>query len=232
MIVWSFAYLLMNHPAVVEPVRGITISCQTYGVEWGRDSFGDELDRLKKMGVNWVSIHPYARIHGDGAVTYRYSADNPPSYLTRPIQMAHQRGMKICIKPHLAYWGSKFSWRGAIQFDNEIDQNRFESTYRAWILTLATLAREADAFIIGTELDATAHQKGFWDDLAAQTRTITPAMLGYAANWDRLDKIEFWTSLDFIGVQAYFPLSTEHHPTLDQLQAGWSRIADQLRVTS
>jgi homoserine trans-succinylase len=31
--------------------------------------------------------------------------------------------------------------------------------------------------------------------------------LTYAANWDDFDKVPFWNELDYIGIDAYFPLS-------------------------
>ena len=44
------------------PVRGMTISCQTWGWEWGTDEMVESMRELKTLGVNWISIHPYARI--------------------------------------------------------------------------------------------------------------------------------------------------------------------------
>lgn len=225
-----FLTILLHTP--VDPLRGITVSCQTYGVEWGRDSFGDELDRLAELGANWVSIHPYARIRNNGEVTARYTTENPPDYLTRPIQLAHQRGFKICIKPHLAYWGSRFDWRGAIRFGDREDELRFQRSYRRWILDLAQITHQADAFVIGTELDGTTADLGFWQSLATDARAQTTAKLGYAANWDRIHQTLFWDHLDFIGIQAYFPLTKTDKPLAEDLDRGWSTIISELKVLS
>src|SRR5262245_45788658 len=85
-------------------VHGQTISFQHGGWEWGSDGFGQELDDLKALGVNWVSIHPYASIRGDGTVgSRRFDPDHPPEWILRPIREAHERGMSILVIPHLAY---------------------------------------------------------------------------------------------------------------------------------
>ena len=51
-----------------ERVRGVTISCQTWGKEWGTDAMLEAYDELKALGTTWVAIHPYAGIRGDGTV--------------------------------------------------------------------------------------------------------------------------------------------------------------------
>ena len=59
-------------------VRGVTVSCQTWGWEWGSDAMLDCLDWAKKNGANWVAIHPYARIRNDGTVrSYRMGEETP-----------------------------------------------------------------------------------------------------------------------------------------------------------
>ena len=106
-------------PADSRVVHGMTISCQSWGWEWGSDGFGRELDDLKTLGVNWVSIHPYASIQSDGTVgARRFDPDHPPEWILRPIREAHERGMSILVIPHIAYWGSPWSWRGAIDFQD------------------------------------------------------------------------------------------------------------------
>lgn len=214
-----------------EPVRGITISCQTYGREWGTDGFAEELDELRGLGANWVAIHPYARIQGDGTVSSRLRADDPPDWIVRPIEEAHRHGLKILVKPHLAYWGSPFAWRGDIRFPDPEARARFFRTYRAWILELVRVTADADAFAVGTELDGLTEFEQDWRGLIADVRGITEARLTYAANWSDYQRVPFWDALDAIGVQAYFPLVDESQPWASEreLRRGWTRILGPLR---
>ena len=50
--------------------------------------------------------------------------DGPPDYIARPIREAHAQGLKVLIKPHIAYWGSPFRWRGEIKFARRAQQQR------------------------------------------------------------------------------------------------------------
>ncbi|MGB5369276.1 MAG: glycoside hydrolase, partial [Flavobacteriaceae bacterium] len=47
--------------------------------------------------------------------------------------------------------------------------------------------------------------------------------LTYAANWDEFQRTSFWDDLDYIGIDAYFPLSDEKLPSVEQLRVGWQR---------
>lgn len=214
-------------------VRGITISTHGGGRDWGTDVIVPTLEDIRTVGANWISIHPYARIQADGSVRFReFDPENPPAYLKRPIEEAHRLGLSICIKPHLAYWRTPFSWRGEITFDEEEQWERFWRDYRRWIVALAAACRDADGFVVGTELDQTLSFEEEWRALIAQVRTLTDAPLTYAANWTDYQNVPFWDALDVIGIQAYFPLTEKPNPTDVDIRAGWNRRMDELRAYS
>ena len=146
-----------------DKIRGMTVSCPTDGSEWGTDAMVHTMAELKELGVTWISIHPYAHLRRDGRLRSYFANDskNPPTYLARPIAEAHRLGLKIMIKPHISYWGS-FPWRGAIKFQSEEEWQRFFAGYAQWIVDLAQICRDADAFVVGTELDRTVRFAAQW----------------------------------------------------------------------
>src|SRR5210317_1119347 len=97
--------------------KGMTISCQTWGYEWATPEMKQSLLELKKMGVNSFAIHPYARTQNNGNI--KYSGSLEQEHISIPLKWAKELNMKVMLKPHLAYWGSKFSWRGDINFNDE-----------------------------------------------------------------------------------------------------------------
>jgi hypothetical protein len=235
---YALVLLLLALPGVVcaqqegaddhEQVRGVTVSCQTWGWEWGSDDMLVALDEIKALGGNWVTIHPYARIRGDGSVRFR-PLEGEVTWLTRPIAEAKKRGIKIMIKPHLAYWGSPFSWRGEITFKTEEEWARFWTGYEAWILRVAEVCKDADAFAVGTELDKTLVHEARWRALIGKVRERCKAPLTYAANWTDYKRVGFWDALDVIGIQGYFPLvNHQRAPTDAELAAGWKRLLTRL----
>jgi hypothetical protein len=76
---------------------------------------------------------------------------------------------------------------------------------------------------IGTELHETVvAQPEAWLRIIAAIRKVYRGKLTYAANWYReFEQIEFWDQLDYIGIQAYFPLTDQENPTLQELEQGW-----------
>lgn len=215
-----------------ETVRGITVSTHGIGKEWGSPAvMRPTFSAIKALGSNWVAIHPYAEIRADGSVrVWRFDDGDPPAYLAEPIREAHALGLKILIKPHLAYWGSPFSWRGEITFEDEAAWQRFWRDYEAWIVSLARLTHEADGFVVGTELDRTLHHEAAWRHLIAKVRAETGAPLTYAANWPDYERVPFWDALDVIGIQAYFPITSEENPDPAALRHGWQQGMAKLRA--
>lgn len=222
-------------PRATDPtiVQGVTVSCQTDGREWATDAFAAELDRLRELGVNWIAIHPYARISDDGSVRWRgYPSESPPEHLVRPIREARARGLSILVMPHLAYWGSRFRSRSEIDFAAPEARARFWSSYRAWLCALAEVVDGAHAFSIGNETDKLLADETEWRGLISEIRARTSAKLVYAANWSDYARVPFWDVLDAIGVQAYFPLSASEQPSESELESAWSRILPELRALS
>lgn len=217
-----------------EPIRGVVISCQTWGWEWGTDAMVETLAEVKALGANWVQIHPYGGIDHDGNVSFgRLDPTAPaPDWLARPIAEAHRLGLKICIAPHLAPWRAGWGWRGDIDFDTPEKWATFFATYREWITTLARFCRDADGFVVGSELDRTVWEhESQWRDIIAAVREETPAALSYGANWPDYQRIPFWDALDAIGLSAYFPLvDHDRPPTAPELDRSWTRLMAEARA--
>ena len=176
-------------------INGMTVSTPRGSAEWGKDAIVGTITELKQLGVNWISIHPYARIGRDGSVSWRRGEGDDtataPTWLRRPIEEAHRQGLKIFIKPHLGHWGS-FSWRGEIAFDTEAEWQRFFDGYRQWITAIATFSHDADAFAVGTELDKTVGHEADWREVIRAVREEYGGPLTYAANWTDYERIPFW----------------------------------------
>jgi hypothetical protein len=216
-------------------INGMTVSTPRGSAEWGRDNMVPTITDLRSLGVNWIAIHPYAGIDRDGTVRWRRGEgpDEAPEWLTRPIREAHRQGVKIFVKPHLAYWG-RFSWRGEIEFASAEEWQRFFTTYRQWIEAMARFSAGADAFAVGTELDRTVHRPE-WRAVIEDVRQAYSGPLTYAANWTDFERVPFWDALDAIGIQAYFPLLEQgtmaegQLPTRNELEAGWEAIMARMR---
>nr|WP_298997172.1 glycoside hydrolase [uncultured Allomuricauda sp.] len=138
------------------------------------------------------------------------------------IEMLKKNGVKVMMKPQIWIWRGEFT--GDMMMESEEDWKTLECTYEDFILTFAKLAEETKAEIlcIGTELEEfVKYRPEYWSNLIKKVKKIYSGKLTYAANWDEFTRTPFWKELDFIGVDAYFPLSEERYPTMDELKSGW-----------
>ena len=212
-------------------IHGMTISCPMNGEIWGTSAMRIAIRENRRLGVNMIAIHPYARIRKNGEVRFRPAVKL--EYLGKAVQIAKAESMPIFWKPHLAYWGS-FKWRGAITFKTEREWQRFFRSYEAWILDHAKFAESAKLplFAIGTELGQTVHRKE-WQGIIKKIRQIYKGQLSYAANWDNFGKVPFWKGLDLIGIQAYFPVLSANTPvTAISVSAHWKQLLSTLKTYS
>ena len=87
-------------PALEPPLRGMTVSCPRAGAIWGSPDMAEAITELRSMGVDWVSIHPYAGIRRDGSMRIRPTAET--GYLEDAVRIARDGGVELFWKPHLA----------------------------------------------------------------------------------------------------------------------------------
>ena len=222
-------------PALVpaaERLRGVTVSCQTWGWEWGDPAMARTLDDLGSLGANAFAFHPYARIGVDGQVRRR--EEERPVWISRPLAWAKERGLTAMVVPHLAYWGSPFKWRGDIDFAEAAAWDRFFTDYERWIVGLARLAEEGGAplFCVGLEYSHAQKYDDRWRQIIAAIRAVYHGRLTYGANWNEIEKVPFWDALDHLGVLAYFPLSDAPDPTAEELDRAWVRREKELAAAS
>jgi len=213
-------------------MRGMIVSCPRAGQIWGSPSMVDALDQLGELGVEWIAIHPYARVRRDGAVNSRPASE--VDYLGRAVEIARAAGMRLFWKPHLAYWGS-FEWRGDIDFGtDEAAWQRFFDSYQRFIVDQARFAQKSgvEMFAVGIEYEKTTHREQEWRRIIAAVREVYDGRVTYAANWDSLGRVPFWDAVDWIGVHAYFPLSLEEDPSQEVLWQGWNEPLRQLSTLS
>jgi ppGpp synthetase/RelA/SpoT-type nucleotidyltranferase len=138
------------------------------------------------------------------------------------IDQLRINGLQIMLKPQIWIWRGEFT--GDLEMTNEKDWRRLEKSYEVYILTYAKLAQEVNAeiFCIGTELDRFVQMRqAFWNSLIPKIRQVYDGKLTYAANWDEFSRVYFWPLLDYIGVDAYFPLSDQKTPSVQELKSGW-----------
>ena len=179
-----------------------------------------------KLNANYAAIMPFAFMRDLNSTTVAYN--NRQYYgetITGAQQYAEQlqkKGIKIMMKPQV--WIARGAYTGFIEMDNDADWKSYEASYLKFILEYAKVAQniKAEIFCIGTELEKfVANRPEFWFDLIDEVKSVYKGKLTYAANWDEFKRTPFWNKLDFIGVDAYFPISDQETPSVEACIEGW-----------
>lgn len=196
------------------------------------------IKELIKSNVEWVAILPY--FYQENENSKKINAPDSlgvwsrrDSSFIKGINTLHKNELFVMLKPHL--WMSS-GWRSNINFDDKNDWNSWFASYRKNMLHFALLAQETnvDLFCIGTELRSSLQQAPKkWLSLIKEIKTIYKGKITYAANWDdTFEFTEFWNELDYIGIQAYYPLTQNRNPSLDEIKKGWNIHIEKLKTIS
>ena len=192
------------------------------------------MQSIKRVNANWVAIVPYAfSRQGQPSVNYNHSRQwwgERQEGVIATILYAQALGFKVMLKPHV--WVMGQGWAGDFELKSEQDWKTWEKDYEAYILAYAKIAdsMQVELLCIGTEYrKAVVKRAEFWKSLISKTRELYRGKLTYAANWDNYRSITFWDQLDFIGIDAYFPVCNHKTPQADSLVAHWSAEKDNIR---
>lgn len=202
---------------------------------------GDNMNSVVDLGANWVTLMPYGYGKGSGSdegnrlhwnVEWQWWGEKSKG-LRECIQFAHERNLKVMVKPQI--WFRHGSFTGDFILNDAKDWKTFEDSYEEFILTFAKVAEEekAASFCIGTEWKKfVAERPDFWHQLIPKVRAVFSGELTYAANWDCYHLMPFWKELDYIGIDAYFPLSDAKSPTEGDLMRGWDKHFENIKKLS
>jgi hypothetical protein len=190
------------------------------------------LQRLAGTGATWISLVVTGYQDTPASTTIdRTSLQTPTDAdLIHVIEQAHILGSKVMLKPHLDLRNEEENdwWRGHIgdDFTSEGQWNTWFASYRGFIEHYAALAEsyDADQFCVGTELLGTTHRAADWRAVIAGVRALYSGPITYAALHSGEEMaITWWDAVDYIGVDAYYPLffEPEYHPTTAELEASW-----------
>lgn len=208
---------------VVQKINGVSFVAS-------REPAKDEhVVEMLKVNANHAAIMPFGFIRNANTPEIVFDSDRQWHGETRKgakqyIDLLHKKGVKVMVKPQLWIWRGVFT--GSMEMKSEENWRKLEDSYEKFILNYAEMANEAkaDVFCIGTELEKfVANRPDFWKQLVSKVRGVYSGKLTYAANWDEYKRTPFWSQLDFIGIDAYFPLSEHETPTVEQCREGWAK---------
>jgi hypothetical protein len=167
------------------------------------------LTEIRALGANWVQFTPtWYQATPTSADIYRTDRTVSDSGQERAITLAHERGLKVLLKPHL-----NLSPQGSNKIAAQ-DRSAWFDSYTAFITRYASMAQRlgVEQFAIATELALMTDDRPAWLRVIQAVRDRYDGQLTYASSTD-WERVPFWDALDVIGLDVYAPLSAT--PTTD-----------------
>ncbi len=215
--------------------RGVNLTNEAFQIHGGflSETVDAALQEAASMDVDAVAIVPYApypfRDRAAPISAFRGPRKETDGGVLHTVLQARARGMRVLLKPQL-----EGPWPGFIKMRDEASWEAFFHHYERLIVHYAMLAEfyQMDLLSVGVELvEATAGHENRWRDLIARVRQIFRGDLVYSANWGtEIEHIGFWDALDFIGIDAYFPLDGLGGLTVAHLSAAWNPHLDRIAI--
>lgn len=189
---------------------------------------------LQRVNTNYAAVMPFGFVPEVDKPQIVYNTDRQWYGETREggrnyVTQLHKAGIKVMMKPQI--WIRHGEFTGYLKMNTEAEWVALEESYRKFILDYATLAAEEETalFCIGTELEEfVTNRPDFWKQLIIDIKKVYKGKLTYAANWDEYKRTPFWSQLDYIGIDAYFPVCEDKTPTVDCAMEGWEKWKEEI----
>lgn len=199
------------------------------------------ITQFQDNNIDWLALVPWAHQNNYQSADLRSHRGDSLQIIKRneqwlrQINTTQEAGYKIFLKPHL-WLGDDTTgyWRSDIYPTSPENWEKWKSSYREFILRYAKIAEDTgvELFCVGVEFTKlTKEYPDFWRSIIKEVRAIYSGELTYAANWYKeYEDIEFWDELDYIGIQAYFPLTSGNNPTVKEISKGWDKFTPQIKT--
>lgn len=208
----GFAGVSRRDPTSAPFMHGLTLAGLS-GTDFAEQRASRLVESSAAAGADWVSIAPgwYQATHDASGIRPDPTRTPPDDDLHSLIDRAHAAGLRVMLKPFVD--SDDGVWRGEVR---PVNPSAWFADYTLMTHHYADVAESsgADLFCLGTDLGfSEAALATEWRSLIADLRRRFSKPLTYAASHapaaglGGYTDVPFWDDLDFIGVNAYFPLA-------------------------
>lgn len=194
-------------------------------------------DLLFDTGVNWICLATAVEqdTYASTDILFDYRRNASDKDLSFVIKRAHDRGIKVCLKPMINCKDG--AWRAQIDFPDgdmigrDVWWSKWFESYTAFLLHYAELAEDTgcEMFCLGCEMLGTERKVDYWRELIRKVREVYHGPLVYNTNHGKEDRVEWFDAIDYIGTSAYYRVAKEPGADVDTMKAAWENVCDHLR---
>lgn len=164
------------------------------------------------------------------ATTITDKLPNLQEYYLNPIKKKEYQNQLLQYKDSLP---SEYLYTAGLPLFDDLETFLKEqaSCNEAWALT--TSFSDSLNRIHAINVRRTIHNF-YWERLIYELKDIYKGKMTIAANFDNYQEVKFWDKLDYIGINAYFPLSklkgkNNKLSQIEEFEESWDRILDEIK---
>ena len=191
-----------------------------------------KFDYLASLGVNSVGlVFPIFQTNGGSTDVYADPKGTPSSgQIAVFVREAHKRGFTVMLRPLLdeGSLAASGDWRGSIH-PQQVEA--WFQSYGDLMVTYAALAKDQgiEEFDVGTEFNSLESYGTQWLQVISRVRQAYNRRLTYSSLAGHGYPSKFASGLDFLSVDAYFPLDAKAGATPAELEKAWTPWIGQLK---
>lgn len=219
-------------------IKGFTYGYDAKRGDYRTDEGIKSQDLLFDIGVNWICLAfpVMQKTFSSTEILFDYRYTVTDKDIIFAINRAHERGIKVCLKPMINC--SDGVWRALIDFP---DQNMAEGnpywgkwfeSYTAFLLHYAEIAEDTkcEMYCIGCEMCASERKEEYWRNIIKEVRKVYAGPLVYNTNHGKEDQVAWFDDLDYIGTSAYFPVAEVPGETKENMIAVWNNVREKMKA--
>jgi len=220
-----------REPSELPYLKGFNFAHEGYSIFDGYGSkYAEAAIREQwRLGANTIALVPYSYLRRAQQPAplplMRRAGTETDESIIRDHCLAQEMGMRTVLKPQV--WLGGGQWPGDVDMASEAEWQEFFDHYYRWMRHYALLAEihQFDLLCVGVEFaKATQERPQDWIGMIQKLRQIYQGPITYAANWgEEFENLSFWESLDYIGLNCYYPLSQKEQPTQEELGRAFAR---------
>lgn len=229
---YFFLFLLSISCLAQTKINGISF------VASNREITIEAIEPVTAINANWVTLMPFGFMKSEADSTIIFNSkrqwiNERKEGIEQTAKLFKNQKIKIMLKPQI--WIPNGGFTGHIKMKSEKEWKALENSYEKFILFYAKIAQasKVDLFCIGTEMNAFVVARPlFWKALIVKIKSEYKGKITYAENWDTYKTVPFITALDYLGIDAYFPLNTSKTPTIKALETAWQPLKKDMQQLS
>lgn len=212
--------------------QGVTLDSPT------GSSVRESILDMQQVGVNTVSIHvPWNQASPRSTSLSSANGLSVTEHLTSiepTIDQIHSLGMEVLLQPRITVDSGELS----IAIDPANTSTWFDS-YTSMLTDLTQFAEQKQVALVsvGYELNLleAPERESDWRNVVLRLRGNYSGRLTYASDYTfdqqfdgGFEDLPWWDALDFVGINAYFPLTADLNAESEQLDSAWIAVADEI----